>query len=70
MMKNLPFVTIVEIDEIYCYCDGRYFPNGDKFIRIILQKAFGSLTNDKDKPVLTENKINEIIGGIKRSTYR
>ena len=69
-MENRPFITIIEIEEIYFYIKGLYCPHGDKLISLMLQMAFGSLTNEKDKPVLTENKISEIIGGIKWSTLR
>ena len=60
-MENRPFITIIETEEIYFYIKGRYYPHGDKLIRLMLQMAFGSLTNEKDKPVLTESQ--RCVGG-------
>jgi putative DNA primase/helicase len=55
------FKTMRDNEELYVYCDGVYIPEGEVVVREISEKIL--------KERGSTNKINEVVGHVKRSTY-
>ena len=62
IMLKYPIITFTDTDEIYIYSNGVYESRGEKKIATELQ----SLINNSN----TINIVNEVLGHIKRSTYK
>ena len=63
LLADFHFATMQDNDEILIYHDGYYQPHGKRFIKAESQRRVGV------SALLTEHKVNEIIGHIIRSTY-
>ncbi len=61
-IHNHNLFTFQDSDEIYLYKDGFYIPSGDKIISSETQILLGDINHN--------NLINELMGHIRRSTYK
>ncbi len=61
LKSNIHFLTIEETEEILYYDNGVYIKGGKILIKKLTEKMFGD--------TVTNHKISEIIGHIKRRTY-
>lgn len=69
LKAKLSLKTNVADGTILMYHEGRYEPTGNQMIDYVLESSFGSYTNIKDNPILTNRVVEEIKGKIRRSTY-
>lgn len=63
LLTEYHFAALLDTEEILIYQEGYYQPGGGKFIKAECQRRVGV------RALLTEHKINEVIGHITRSTY-
>ena len=63
LLVDFHFATLRDNDEVLIYRDGYYQYQGKQFIKEECQRRVGA------SKLLTEHKVNEIIGHITRSTY-
>jgi putative DNA primase/helicase len=63
LLHEFNFSTLLDTDEILIYHDGCWHLGGEAFIKSECQKRVGL------DELLTEHKINEILGHIRRTTY-
>jgi len=63
LLADFHFATLRDNDEVLIYRDSYYQPQGKRFIKSECQCRVGVSS------LLTEHKVNEIIGHITRSTY-
>lgn len=63
LLADFRFVTLRDNDNVLIYKDGYYQSQGKRFIKAECQRRVGVSL------LLTEHKVNEIIGHITRSTY-
>lgn len=63
LLADFTFKTLKDTDEILVYQDGYYQANGARLIKAECQRRIGV------NSLLTEHKVNEVVGHIRRSTY-
>jgi len=63
LIREYPFKTMLDNEEIWFYYEGYYRPVGEAVIKDIIQKQ------QPIKEVLSSNFVNEVIASVKRKSY-
>ncbi len=68
VLETNSIATITETDEILVYNAGKYERNGEEIVKSILESSFGQTLNEKNKPILNQNVVSEILEKIRNRT--